>query len=268
MNALLILATESGISYESPLAKLAVPIGILIFFGGPYLLLWANLGALRAYLVLFTSFFGFMLILSLFWAFGAPGTPANTGPTNLPGQVADEYLPVWVSFAEDSTLASTEPYASLIADESAFSEDIPADRAADVESGVSEAQTFFASEEGGAQITATWAVAEGPLYAVDDNGEPVIRVVFAETYQPNAEGELPEGVDESQAGEINPDGGTFTAYAFFDAGSPSFPSYVFIALSLIGFGIHAALLHWDERRERRERTEVTTEEREQVPAGV
>ncbi len=260
----LVLATESGIPYTSPLAKLAVPIGALIFLGGPYLLLRANLGTWRGYLVLATSFFGLMLIFSLFWGFGAPGTPQFTGPTNLPGQVADEYRPVWVSFAEDSTVAGTEPYAGLIA-EDAFGA-VPADQAENVTGGVENAKEFFVSDEGGGRVAETWVVDGDPAFAVADNGQPVIRVTYAETYQLTSDGELPEGVSEDQVGEINPDGETFTAYAFFDAGSPFFPSLVFIVSSLVLFAVHAALLHRDETKTRREAREILTEERERVPA--
>ncbi len=263
-----VLATESGIPYNSPLARLSVPLGILIFFGGPYLLLRSNLGTKRAYLVLFTSFFGYMIIQSLFWAFGAPGTPASTGPTNLPGQEADEYRPVWVSFAEDSNVAATEPYAALVNDPDAFSAEIPEDRAAIVQTGVEETLTFFQEEQSGAPIGDTWAVADGPYYAEAPNGQPMIRVTYAETFQPDAEGNLPEGVDEEQEGEVNPEGPTFTAYAFFDAGNPMFPSLIFIALSVVGFAIHAALLYRDEQAERRESRELVTEEDSRVPARV
>lgn len=263
-----LLATESGIPYTSPLAKLAVPLGILIFFGGPYLLLRSNLGTKRAYLVLATSFFGLMIILSLFWGFGAPGTPANTGPTNLPGQVADEYRPVWVSFAEDSTLAGQEPYAGLVGDPGAFSEQVPEEQAANVAAGVEATLAFFQTEAAGAPVGQTWAVAEGPFYAETEDGQPVIRVVYGETYQLTQEGELPEDVREEDLGQINPDGDTFTAYAFFDAGSPFFPSLVFILTSIALFAIHAVLLHADERRERREAREVVTAEPEQVPANA
>lgn len=266
------LATESGIPYTSPLARLAVPLGILIFFGGPYLLLRSNLGTKRAYLVLFTSFFGYMIIQSLFWAFGAPGTPAYTGPTNLPGQVADEYRPIWVGFAEDSAIAAEEPYASLVADEGAFSEEIPADRGEIVETGVTETQAFFADEESEyQQITETWAVTEGPFYALADNGQPVIRVTYGETYQLDPEGNLPAGVDPELEGELNPDGATFTAFAFFDAGAPLFPSLIFIGISLVLFAIHAAWLYADEqaeRREAREAREVVTEEPARESAQV
>jgi hypothetical protein len=262
----LVLATEGGIPYTDPLAKIAVPLGFLIFLGLPYLLLRSNLGTWRGYLVLGATFFGLMLIFSLFWAFGAPGTPQYTGPTNLPGQVADEYQPVWISFAEDSNVAATEPYQGLIA-EDAFTTDIPEEHAEIVAGGVEDIREFFVTEEAGAQIGETWVVDGEPAYAVTDDGVPVIRVTYAETFQLTAEGELPEGAEsEEQIGQINPEGGSFTAYAFFDAGNPFFPSLVFIVVSLLLFALHAFLLHRDETRSRREARELVTEEPERVPA--
>lgn len=243
--AALVLASETGVPYNSLLARLAVPLGILVFLGGPYLLLRSNLGTRRAYLVLATSFFGLMIIFSLFWWWGAPGTPRFTGPTNLPGQPADEYRPTWVSFAEDSVVAQTEPYASLLADPGAFGP-VP-EAAPDVEEGVSVTQTFFSSAAAGQRVQETWEVAEGPEYAVAENGQPVIRVTFAD----------PENSDS-----------TFTAYAFFDAGSPAFPSIVFLLLSVAGFAVHALMLHADEQRERRESQQVATEEAERVPVDA
>lgn len=264
LAALPVLATESGIPYTSPLAKIAVPIGILIFLGTPYMLLRSNLGTKRAYLVLFTSFFGFMVILSLFWAFGAPGTPPNTGPTNLPGTVADEYQPIWVPFAEDSNVAAQGPYAELVDNPDAFGEP-PEGQQEIVATGVGDIKNFFSAAEADSgyapRIQQTWDVAEQG-YAVASNGLPVVRAVYQATFQPTPSTPLPDGVEQ---GALDPDGATFTAYAFFDAGNPLFPSAVFIGLSLVLFVIHALLLHRDETAERREDTEVVvTDQREPV----
>lgn len=89
-----VLASEGGIPASSPLAKLAVPIGIVIFVGPVFMLLRSNLGTRLGYLVMSTSLWGSTFLLALFWTFGAPGTPAFTGPQNLPGQELDEYLPL------------------------------------------------------------------------------------------------------------------------------------------------------------------------------
>ena len=266
---LTILATESGIPYNTALAKLAVPLGLLIFLGAPYLLLRSNLGTRRAYLVLATTFFGFMMLISLFWAFGGPGTPPRTGPTNLPGTVPDEYQPVWFAFAGDSTLAQQEPWASVVGDDSAFGP-VPEDMATEVQTGVDETATFFASEEGGEQVGETWAaVTDEIAYAVAPNGAPVIRVPFGPTYQPDDEGNLPEGVEQGQVIPEGEEGAErFVAYAYFDPGNPNFPALLFVGVSLLAFALHALLLHRDEQGERRERSADLEDQQERVPAGT
>lgn len=274
--ATLVLATEGGVPFDAPLTRVAVPLGVLIFLGTPYMLLRSNLGTRRAYLVLGTSFFGFMFILSLFWTFGAPGTPALTGPTNLPGTVPNEYQPLWVPFAEDSTVASQEPYAALVADPSAFSAPSE-DQAAEASTAVADIQGFFSTAEVDSgyapAIATTWVALEDETgYTVAGNGQPIVRAVFAATYQPDADGALPAGVGEDQVGQPIPEGeegaAQFVAYALFDAGNPLFPALIFLGLSIAGFALHAALLHIDEQRERRDRAEVAEPEREKVAAGV
>jgi hypothetical protein len=59
---------------------LAVLAGFLLLPGSVVLLLAANFGALKGYLIGAISFFGFLLMLAIIWTFGLPGTPALTGP--------------------------------------------------------------------------------------------------------------------------------------------------------------------------------------------
>src|SRR5688500_616859 len=111
MNWLLVLATEShGIPGSDWRAKIAVPLGFVLFFGSIYMLVRSNLGTRRGYLVTATSFFGFMTIYALFWTFGAPGPPPATGPQNLPGQELDAYEDVWRPYAGDSRVAEDPTY--------------------------------------------------------------------------------------------------------------------------------------------------------------
>ena len=101
MNDALLLAAEGGIEGLPPehlAAKLAVPLGILIFYGSVFALLWSNHGAKKGALVLGVATFGFMGFIGVFWWFGAPGTPVATGPQNFPGQAGDVYQPEWYPF--------------------------------------------------------------------------------------------------------------------------------------------------------------------------
>ncbi|HUH06937.1 MAG TPA: hypothetical protein VML96_03920 [Egibacteraceae bacterium] len=250
-------------------AQVALPAGLLIFFGSVFLLLRSNLGARRAYLVEATSFFGFMIILALFWTFGAPGTPIATGPITLPGQPLDAYQPTWTPFAGDSVIAEDERFVTAKTFPEGWTE-VPDAFAAQADTGVQEIQSFFGEQEAGSRIPATWVpVGDTVRYREATNGFPMISAEFKESYQPNADGSLPEGVSETQIGQPIPDGATFRAFAFFDAGNIQFPSIVMLAVMTVAFLIHLALLALDERREQRELAEDAAhvaEERERVSA--
>ena len=267
---LLVLATEAGI--DDWRAYVATPLGVLFFLGSVFWLLRSNLGIKRGYLVTANLFFGFLFLLSLFWAFGAPGTPAATGPTNLPGQPANEYQPTWTAFAEDSLIAETPAY-DFVRDPGAFGQ-VPDTFADELESGVTSIMDLFSSEEGGERIGATWApLQEDVRYAVSpETGYPVIAVTFQETYQLDAEGEIPadagpDFTDVEQVGQVDPDGETFSAYAYYDAGNPAFPALLIGGISLVLWGLHLLWLAADERRGRRDRAELSPDA-ERVPAGV
>jgi hypothetical protein len=103
--ATLLLAVEEVIPPDHPVAILAIPLGLLFMSGSIYVLLWSNFGARKAAGIYGTAFFGFTMILGVFWWFGAPGIPPNLGITNLPGQAANHYDPVWFAFEPGSERA-------------------------------------------------------------------------------------------------------------------------------------------------------------------
>lgn len=105
MHEMLFLAVESAIPADHIAARLAVPIGLLFFSGSIYLLLWSSYGAKKAAAIYGTAFFGFTMILGVFWWFGAPGTPQNLGVTFLPHQETDHYQPRWHAFEPGSERA-------------------------------------------------------------------------------------------------------------------------------------------------------------------
>lgn len=251
----------SGVPGDSPSARLAVPIGVLVFFGSIFLLLRANLGTRRGYLVFATSFFGFMIIMSAFWTFGAPGTPQAVGPTYLPGQPSDNYQPAWTAFAGDSLVAERPDY-ELVADYPDGFDEVPEDFASTADGGASKILEFFAESEHQpvSGFSDSWEPAE-TLYAEAPNGDPVIAVTF-EPPAEEAEEAAAEGDDAEPAEPV-------TLFAFFKKGAPLWPGTVFILISLAGFGLHAFLLHADEARERRDRAQLASDrEAEKVPADA
>lgn len=283
MNDILVLASEGGIPTSNPWSQLAVPLGILIFVGSVYMLMRSNLGTRRGYLVMSTSLWGFTFLLSLFWAFGAPGTPPNTGPQNLPGQELDEYQPVWIAFAQDSLIVTEEgsAYTAVASYPDGFGE-VPADEVDNVGLGVQNTQSFFASlaglEDGEAGyfnlLTGTEAVVDGPLYATADNGRPMIGVTFGSTCAFGLDGAdptaLPPFCDGLEVGDpipvdaVKADGTPArvdqTFFAFYDAGAPYFPSLLMAGILGVLFALHMVLLARDEKRERDEAIQAAAED--------
>jgi hypothetical protein len=250
----LILLAADEIPADSVLAQLATPLGILFFIGSTYVLLRSNLGTSRAYYMLGTALFGFLFLMSLFWAFGAPGTPQATGPTNLPGQPADALQPKWIPFAQDSLLADRQDLAIVKNYPEGFTEEGWPEGEADlVDTGVGDIQSFFASEVAGQPIEATWSP-ETVAYARTDTGFPLLAVEFYP-------------VDEALEPQL--DAEPYVAFGYFDEGNPLLPALVFALISLVLFLIHAWLLDRSERMERREYEELAAPpEQERVPANA
>lgn len=109
----LFLATEGaeGVAPSHIAAKIALPLGLLIFCGSVFLLLWSNFGIRKGGLIYGVSFFGFCFVIGVFWWFGAPGTPVATGLQNFPGQAADAYQAQWYPFEPGSERATFFPQA-------------------------------------------------------------------------------------------------------------------------------------------------------------
>lgn len=257
-----VLAAE-GIPASSPLTQMTTPLAILIFLGSTYMLLRSNLGTKRGYLVLSTSLFGFLMLFSLFWAYGAPGTPQATGPTNLPGQASDEIQPKWVPFAADSLLiergdlsfARQYPEgfeAGEVTDDGFVFPSVSPELTGNIQTGVEETTNFFSSEAAGEVIESTWVI-QDIGYAQTDTGFPLVGLTFQE---------VDEGLQPVADGE------TVTAFAYFDAGTPLLPAQLIFLGSLLLFVLHAWLLDRDERLERTALREAREEpaEADPVPA--
>jgi hypothetical protein len=302
---LAVAAAEEYVPANDWRGVIALPAAVLIFFGSVFLLLKSNLGTRRAYLVEATCFFGFLTVLSLFWGFGAPGTPQFTGPQTLPGQSADYYTPKWVAFAGDSTLAD-ERFPIVKQYPEGFQEEGGGgDAAAEGETdqattegasaaaseGAEEIGNFFREKRAGTQLIGDdWVPAGPPLAATAESREKVVGATYAKPFALNDEGEVPEGPDgeplfaEEDVGQPIPDDfevpsgvddevatlltpESYTAFAFFDAGFPMFPSLVMMVLAIGGFILHALLLGWDENRARQRSVEEVVVERQPVGAA-
>lgn len=108
------LATEEGVPGTHIAADIVPLIGVIIFCGSVYVLVWSIYGAKKGALVYGTAFFSFGMLLGVFWWFGAPGTPSATGLTYFPGQENDRYQAKWFPMEPGSERAEFFPVTNSI----------------------------------------------------------------------------------------------------------------------------------------------------------
>lgn len=92
LNLLPLLALEGD--WADFRAVVVVVIAVVMLIGSIFMLLASNLGARLGYLVTILSLSGFMIIMSVMWMFGAPGTTTATGPRGPE--------PSWIPFTAES----------------------------------------------------------------------------------------------------------------------------------------------------------------------
>jgi hypothetical protein len=215
------LLAISRVTVEGALTVVAAAV---LFFGSVFLLLAAIFGPRMGYLVAATSLFGFMVILSVIWVFGVPGsTPPFRGPKG--------ELPGWVVVAQGPSLSSEQvpvqeyprgpwrvPGRSLTPEVEpvtlAFQEFLAGQANRQLgQAGIQdrvEPEAFEVED-------LRFAAVEGTQYAVGR--------AFAATGGPEV-----------------------LVVGFKDPGFIALPSYVFLAVSLVGLAAHLPFLDRAERR--------------------
>ena len=188
LNHMLILATEGGVPPDHIAAQIAVPLGILIFCGAVYALLWSNYGAKKGALVYSTAFFGFTMMLGVFWWFGAPGTPVATGLQNFPGQAPDAYTSKWYPFEPGSDRADNFPSTDDLGNFRTVQAQLGLEGASEEEL---ETQPAYGALQG--SVNQASGLMQDLLLRVED-GEPVLggqrRAEYLETAQARLETEV------------------------------------------------------------------------------
>lgn len=218
---------------------IAVILGFLLLPGSVIVLLAANFGALKGYLIGAIGFFGFLFMLALIWTFGVPGTPAQTGPVGP--------LPEFVRFTADSPTAERFPAV----------------------------QEFDGGAGGAWQEAPEDTGEEGSLASELTTAEQTLVNVFIEEYNADVE-ESSQEADitnlevqtfytiqdgtEVAAVVISPgdpiegsglerlDFEPVTEFAYRDPGFPNVYNYAFLGASLVLFILHMLALARVERR--------------------
>lgn len=92
VNLLPLLALEGD--WADFRAIVVVVIAVVFLIGSIFMLLASNFGSRLGYLITMLSLSGFMIIMSVMWLFGAPGTTTATGPRGPE--------PSWIPFTAES----------------------------------------------------------------------------------------------------------------------------------------------------------------------
>ncbi len=210
---------------------LSVVMGFVLFVGSVLLLLSAVFGRRMGYLVLATSFFGWMFLLSALWAFGfwsqGTDTPTNLGPRGVE--------PAWVVEA-----AGTQPEPPN--DVFASYPDPPAWRAP----GSNEADSGSAqSVEGAVQSYLAHQVNEDLGKEQFDPGAAQTTDFTVQDIRFAADGDTPLAAARAF---YNAGGPVLTVYLHHDGGSVPVYSWAFMIGSLVGLAVHLPLLDRAERK--------------------
>lgn len=297
------LAVEEAIPADSPIAILAIPLGLLFLSGSVYVLLWSNYGARKAGAIYGTAFFGVAFLLGVFWWLGAPGIPANTGIDHLPGQSADHYSPRWYAFEEGSPRAGF------------FEGGTDVDRFEDVAEFLGfggqdeeELQSRPAFGQLSGSVSQAVDTMQAQFLPTDDNNVAQIGVTRRAAFEEDAAAQRPDGAvgraqpffNVQRVGDVrvsehpgtgvllatqrfqatatftDADGVPFEAvpvgdpvdwFAFFDPGAEWIPSAIWTVVSLVMFLLSLAWLDRLERRDKRLETD-TVEEPERIAVPI
>jgi hypothetical protein len=273
---------EKSIWYPTILGILVVVFALLLFAGSLYLLLSTNLGSRLGFLIAFTAFMGFMVILSSLWIVTA--SPLNTLKGRIPAWKAvevtknlakaktEEVRNIEAEGRKVDTIEASNVKASadenLIAVEALPSEAQVTQQAFARFQAVTEYKVLNTYEIGGSNPNPLdFEVTHTPKLAViefcevidtstlvDENGQPLVPFGVA----PPAP-ECKEGSDKSGFIVLKR-----------DLGSLRVPAIVAWISSILLFGLGLLLLHWREKDERaaKQQTEPTEDGATPVPANA
>jgi hypothetical protein len=231
--------------------------------GSVYMLLAANFGALKGYLIAATAFFGFMVMLSAIWTFGLPGTPALTGPKGVeptfkfftiddPAAATYDSVRDFQGGAGNGWQAAPEGEAEAGSEEGSLQADLQTASQRAVADLIEETNRDI--EDSSEELDVTNLDAKA-FYTIQDGTEVAAIVISPK--------DPPEG-----SGLQRPDFAPKTTFAYRDPGAPYLPSILFLVGSLVLFVVHMLLLGWVERRRPLGGPQTPAAEGERQPAGA
>jgi hypothetical protein len=215
---------------------------LILLPGSVWMLLAANFGALKGYLIAATALFGFMIMLSATWAFGLPGTPSLTGPVGK--------QPAFIQFSKNDPAAQRFDRVSsfqgaagngwsaapgegeLSTEDELLKADLDTAKQAALSDFIAEQNKDVKDSSREVDVTNT----DTKVFYTKQDGTTVAAVVISPKEPP------------ANSGLRKPTFAPASLFAYRDPGAPALPSYLFLAGSTLLFLLHAFLLAVVERR--------------------
>ena len=222
---------------------LVVLTGFIFLPGSVWMLLAANFGALKGYLIAATAFFGFLVMLSAVWLFGIPGTTPLTGPKGT--------QPTFKFFTLDDPQAGA--YDSVRDFQGGAGGEWREAPAGEPEEGSAEA-TLKADLDTARQTAVSDLIEEHNKDVEDSSEELDVTNLDPKTYYTIQDGTevaaivISPKTPPAGSGLQRPDISPVTRFAYRDPGNPSLPSILFLIGSSVLFAVHTLLLGVTERR--------------------
>jgi hypothetical protein len=242
---------------------LVVLTAFVLLPGSVYMLLAANFGALKGYLIAATAFFGFLVMLSAVWLFGIPGTTPLTGPKGIqptfkhftledPEAATHDSVRDFQGRAGNGWQAAPEGELEEGSPEATLKAELDVARQTAVNDLIEETNADV--EDSSEELDVTNLEAR-TFYTVQDGTEVAAIVISPAT--------PPEG-----SGLQRPDFAPKTTFAYRDPGNPYLPSILFLIGSTVLFVAHMLLLGVAERRRPLGVVQSPAAEGERQPAGA
>jgi hypothetical protein len=226
---------------------LVVLTAFVLLPGSVFMLLAANFGALKGYLIAATAFFGFLSLLSAIWLFGLPGTTPLTGPKGT--------QPTFKSFTLDDPAASKyDSVRSFNGRAGNGWQGAPAGAAAGAQAGGGAQETLRADRDVARQTAVSKLIQATNKNVKDSSRELDVTNVDAKAFYTIQDGTEVAAIVISPkdppagSGLRRPTFAPKTTFAYRDPGAPYLPSLLFLAGSLALFFVHMLGLGLVERR--------------------
>jgi hypothetical protein len=225
---------------------LVVLTGFVLLPGSVFMLLSANFGALKGYLIAATAFFGFLAMLSAVWLFGLPGTTPLTGPKG--SQPTFKFFTL-----QDPAAGKYDSVRKFSGSAGNGWQAAPAGAAAGAQGGGAQ-ETLRADLDVARQTAVSRLIAETNKGIKDSSRELDVTNVDAKAFYTIQDGTEVAAIVISPkdppagSGLRRPDFAPKTTFAYRDPGAPRLPSILFLIGAVVLFFAHMLALGVVERR--------------------